>query len=676
MFFPQIKSGCKQLLFWVVGFVCSGLLVFLFWKILGRMQVVYEPEIKADQKLQCVSYTPFMGNEAPYELPWGLTFPPQRLENDIALLSKNFKCLRIYSVTGLELVPPLAKKYGMQVLLGAWVNADPIATRKELDKAVGLAQQYPQTIQAVIVGNEALLRKEVTGRQLANYIRSVKARLPQIPVTYADVWEFWLSHPEIPPVVDFITIHILPYWENNPASIASAMGHVQKVYLKVSKKFSDKEIFIGETGWPSFGRMREGAHPSRVNQARFIRGFVDRAEKKGWSYNLIEAFDQPWKRMNEGAVGGYWGLYDRERNEKQILRGPVSNHPQWFWGFQISLGVLILLFLLRTPLTCWFSCLFLSGILTLGACLTVLTAQHYFLMVFNGRQIPWMGVVLMLSLVGTVLSAKLVLHPSQTFVPSFDSLFKTPATSLNLLSEKHGLTLFVVLSAVMVLIESMGFVFDSRYRSFPVFGLIMPVLATFKLYLRQQGLDHERNTERLFGFFIAACALFIFVNETPLNWQSNLWVLLCFLFAGSLMKSAGKPYFPFYLKKAFFSALLSYGFATLIRYGLMEPTSISDLCIEGPDFSLCRIRGMIGLLIHFKAFAWLALLSSTASYFVPGRALVSMGMVASLFGMVLYQLNLSTIAFVFVLLNWNRSMSVLLQDKKIRSTKIDFVLRI
>ena len=173
----------------------------------------------------------------------------------------------------------------------------------------------------MIVGNETLLRKEVTGAQLAKLIDKVKSQVKQ-PVTYADVWEFWLKHPEIAPAVDFLTIHLLPYWEDDPSNIDAALQHVAEVRQVFGNKFAPKDVMIGETGWPSEGRQRETALPSRVNEARFIRGFVAMAEQQGWHYNLIEAFDQPWKRASEGAVGGYWGLFDADRQDKGVLAGP------------------------------------------------------------------------------------------------------------------------------------------------------------------------------------------------------------------------------------------------------------------------------------------------------------------------------------------------------------------
>src|SRR5262249_62254094 len=91
-----------------------------------------------------------------------------------------------------------------------------------------------------------------------------------------------------------------------------------------------KEILLGETGWPSAGRMREGALSSSANQARVLHDVLNLAKREGYHANLIEAFDQPWKRRLEGTVGGHWGLLDGYRREPKFAWGvPLSNHPQW-----------------------------------------------------------------------------------------------------------------------------------------------------------------------------------------------------------------------------------------------------------------------------------------------------------------------------------------------------------
>ena len=100
---------------------------------------------------------------------------------------------------------------------------------------------------------------------------------------------------------------------------------------RVAATFPNKEIVIGEFGWPSAGRMREDARPSRSNQARAVIETLALAQRENIKVNIIEAFDQPWKRALEGAVGGYWGVIDRDTDAPKFnfSGGAVSDHPDW-----------------------------------------------------------------------------------------------------------------------------------------------------------------------------------------------------------------------------------------------------------------------------------------------------------------------------------------------------------
>ena len=202
---------------------------------------------------------------------------------------------------------------------------------------VGLTKQYPDVITAVVVGNEVLLRGEMTTSDLAAIIRSVKSQVT-VPVTYADVWEYWLRNREIYDAVDFVTIHILPYWEDFPIRAKYAAAHVDAIRKQMAVAFPGKEILIGETGWPSEGRMRAGALPSRTNQARVVSEILDLAKQENFRVNLIEAYDQPWKRQLEGTVGGYWGLFDSVQRALKYPPGEaISNFP--FWKLQMGCGM-------------------------------------------------------------------------------------------------------------------------------------------------------------------------------------------------------------------------------------------------------------------------------------------------------------------------------------------------
>src|SRR5260370_1173294 len=220
------------------------------------------------------------------------------------------------------------------MLQGLWLSNKPDLSRKQVETTIALAKRFPDVIQAVIVGNEVLLRGEMAAPDLARTIREVKAQVP-MPVTYADVWEFWLRYREIAAAVDFITIHILPYWEDIPIPASAAAPHVDAIRKQIVAAFPGKEVFVGEFGWPSAGRMREGALPSRANQARSLQEVLALAKRESYRVNLIEAYYQPWKPPLEGAVGGHWALWRRwsalrlwrSRPAFQALRGCSAAAP-------------------------------------------------------------------------------------------------------------------------------------------------------------------------------------------------------------------------------------------------------------------------------------------------------------------------------------------------------------
>src|SRR5476651_557075 len=287
-------------------------------------------------KLLCVSYAPFRDTQTP--LVPTTQIGPEQIAHDLAQLAKISDCVRTYSVdNGLDQVPALAAKVGLKVIQGIWLGSDRLKNLAQISTVVGLTKQYPEVITAVVVGNEVLLRGEMTTSDLAANIRAVKAQVT-IPVTYADVWEYWLRNREVYDAVDFVTIHILPYWEDLPVRAKYAAAHVDSIRKRMAVAFPNKEILIGETGWPSTGRMREGALPSRTNQARVVSEILDLAKQESFRVNLIEAYDQPWKREFEGTVGGYWGLFDSVQRALKYPPGvAISNYP--LWKLQMGCGM-------------------------------------------------------------------------------------------------------------------------------------------------------------------------------------------------------------------------------------------------------------------------------------------------------------------------------------------------
>src|SRR4030081_772483 len=301
----------------------------VWWWLATPIKLARAP-IDPSAKLLCVSYAPFRDAQTP--LVTTTQIAPEQIAQDLAQLAKISDCVRTYSIeNGLDQVPALAAKVGLKVIQGIWLSSNRIKNLSQISIAVGLTKEYPGVITALVVGNEVLLRGEMTTSDLAANIRAVKAQV-SVPVTYADVWEFWLRDRESYDAVNFVTIHILPYWEDMPFRAKFAASHVDAIRKRMAVAFPGKEILVGESGWRSAGRMREGALPSRTNQARVVSEILDLAKREGFRVNLIEAYDQPWKRQLEGTVGGYWGLInDGERAVKYPPGEPISNYPLWKW---------------------------------------------------------------------------------------------------------------------------------------------------------------------------------------------------------------------------------------------------------------------------------------------------------------------------------------------------------
>lgn len=331
----------------LLAFAVVAALNFLWWWVPNRPVDIAG---WSAAPLQSVSFAPYR----PGQSPLTRTFPtPEQIDADLKRLQGKVKAVRTYSSgENLEAVPQRAGKYGLKVWHGAWLNSNEKENLEQINLLIDHANKYKDTVERVIVGNEVLLRKDLTANELRRYIRQVKQRVTQ-PVTYADVWEFWLRNPSLADEVDFITIHILPYWEDEPIGLdrTEADGklaiekHLVDIYKKVQERFPGKKIVIGETGWPSDGRMRSDARPGRVEQVKYFSIFRTAAEREGFDYNVIEAFDQYWKARQEGTVGAAWGLLDAQRQDKFELGKPVRAEPHWQILFTISTiaGALLLL---------------------------------------------------------------------------------------------------------------------------------------------------------------------------------------------------------------------------------------------------------------------------------------------------------------------------------------------
>jgi exo-beta-1,3-glucanase (GH17 family)/cellulose synthase/poly-beta-1,6-N-acetylglucosamine synthase-like glycosyltransferase len=370
------------------------------WTLLKQEQTV--PNI--DGQLASISYSPYARSQHPDN---GDRPTAEQIRSDLRLLSPYTRTVRTYSSTGgVELVPGIAAELGMKVTIGIWIDKNEARNEREIQQAIALAKRY-SNVNAIVVGNESILRKEKSVDELVEIIKRVKRQSP-VPVTTGETWDVWTGKndnvgPEqavkLASAVDFIAVHILPYWDKRP--INEAVEHTILTYEALRRAYPGKRIVIAEFGWPSAGYNHHRADPGRIEQALVIRDFVARADAYGIDYNIIEAFDQPWK-THEGGVGPYWGLFDASRVAKFAWAGPVGDPDHWkIAAVAILLGLLFSLTALVKPrATAGEAILLVLATNAVGAWFAVVFAYwngHYF--VWGAAFALGLGVALLVPLV-------------------------------------------------------------------------------------------------------------------------------------------------------------------------------------------------------------------------------------------------------------------------------------
>ena len=392
-----------------------------------------------------LSYTPSVGHTRPAQASKPVS--AAQIRADLHLLAPYTRAIRTYSATdgapralsvtsqdGAALVPGIANEFGLKVTAGVWLGSDAKRNEREVLAAVDLARKH-SNIDGIVVGNDTIYRGEtilvgddkldLTPDELArlsdakarndskeldrakesvNVARLIKIiqrvkRETQVPVTTGEIWSVWQDHPELVSAVDYIAVHILPYWEgkSGTAAVDDAIGG----YSRLRQMYPGKRIVIAEFGWPSAGYNLKDANPGRLEQAIVLRDFVSRADAYGIDYNIIEAIDQPWKTA-EGSVGAYWGIFDSSRHMKFAWNGPVLEPDHWKnMTLAVLFGLLLSLPLLAMRRTTFAQALVLGvSAHAAGAWFATVFAfwnQHYF--VWGAAFALALGVVLLIPLV-------------------------------------------------------------------------------------------------------------------------------------------------------------------------------------------------------------------------------------------------------------------------------------
>ena len=296
----------------------AALLNYLVWGWVGSP--VAAPDVAP--RVNGLAYAAFARADA----PWVRHTPAETLiAADFKQLASVTGEIRTYTAAQFDALPALAAQQGLRLTLGAWLNRDGANNEREITAALAAANTH-NNITRLVVGNETVLKNILTPAELTRHLRRVRAASP-VAVSTAEPWHVWIKHPELATEVDFITIHLLPYWEG--VGIDTAVEESFERMARVRARFPGKPILIGEIGYPSSGDTIKRARPSPAAQAVFVRQFVERAAREKLDYFLMEAYDQPWKQHEEGRAGPYWGMFDAARVPKFGFSGAILPDAYW-----------------------------------------------------------------------------------------------------------------------------------------------------------------------------------------------------------------------------------------------------------------------------------------------------------------------------------------------------------
>ena len=309
-----------------------------------------------------------------------------QLKEDMLILhAMGIRFLRTYNVqlphasNVVKAISELKKadpRFEMYVMIGAWIDCqgawtdhpnhaeqDFEANKDEIERAVALAQEFPDIVKVIAVGNEAMVHWAASYfvapdviLHWVNHLQSLKQEgqlSSDLWITSSDNFASWGGGDEeyhnedldrLIQAVDYVSVHTYPFhdthyspsfWKGDdfdPADVVGAMvrslAYSQNQFAQVVKHVrrldEHKPVHIGETGWASVSDGFYGPEGSRAadeyKQALFYRGMREWTQGAGISCFFFEAFDEPWKSAaNPTDSENHFGLFTRDGEAKYAL---------------------------------------------------------------------------------------------------------------------------------------------------------------------------------------------------------------------------------------------------------------------------------------------------------------------------------------------------------------------
>lgn len=251
-----------------------------------------------------ISYSPYMDGQSP-----GTEISEQQIAERMKIIQPYTRWIRSFScIEGNQQTPRIAHEMGLKTMVGIGIGEDREANEEEFNNGIEIARGGHADILAV--GNEVLLRGDIGEDELIEYIERAKVAVPGVPVGYVDAYFLFENHPRVTAACDVILINCYPFWESCPAEYA--LPYMKEMYRRAVNVANGKPVIISETGWPNIGTPYGGAVPGEDNAMAYFINTYQWAEAEGIEIFYFSSFDESWKVGDEGDVGAYWGLWDKD----------------------------------------------------------------------------------------------------------------------------------------------------------------------------------------------------------------------------------------------------------------------------------------------------------------------------------------------------------------------------
>jgi exo-beta-1,3-glucanase (GH17 family) len=257
-----------------------------------------------EARIHGLSFSPYVEGQGP-----GTIISESQIRERLAIIEPYIRWIRTFSCSeGHERIPAIAREKGLKTLVGVWLDDDKKHNEVELENAIRIARDGHVDILGV--GNEVLLRGDLTEDELLDYIERAKAALPDVEVGYVDAYFKFAAHPRITETCDVLLANCYPFWESCPAE--HALLYMKEMYRLALSVANGKRVIISECGWPNIGTAEGAAVPSVENAIKYFIDTHRWAETDGIEIFYFSSFDESWKVGAEGDVGAYWGLWDKD----------------------------------------------------------------------------------------------------------------------------------------------------------------------------------------------------------------------------------------------------------------------------------------------------------------------------------------------------------------------------